>query len=81
VGPGANPADSAFHTPITDASFWRAAPITNLPTPAAAGKQETVRLPSAAVRLLGQRHILYVAVRSVSVAGNVSALSNVLRIR
>jgi hypothetical protein len=67
-------------SPITATSFWRAAPLARVPAPLAAGKEQAITLPRAALRLLARRHVLYVAIRSVNAAGNVSALSNVVRL-
>ena len=67
-------------SPITPANFSKASPVTRVPAPLAAGKAQTISLPQAVVRLLARRHVVYVAIRSVNAAGNVSALSNVVKL-
>jgi hypothetical protein len=67
-------------SPITGTSFWHAAALTKVPAPLAAGKEQAITLPDAALHLLAQRHVLYVAIRTVNASGNISALSNVTRL-
>jgi hypothetical protein len=67
-------------SPITGTSFWHAAALTKVPAPLAAGREQTITLPEAALHLLAQRHVLYVAIRTVNASGNISALSNVIRL-
>jgi hypothetical protein len=66
-------------SPITAASFARAQPLA-APAPAAAGTAQAVALPRAVARLLTGGDRVFVAIRSVNRAGNVSALSNVVEL-
>jgi hypothetical protein len=60
--------------PITDASFAHARPLSGVPRPARAGTRQkfVVQAPHAGV--------VYVAIRAIDAAGNISALSDVVRI-
>lgn len=62
-------------TPITATSFWHARSLPRAPSPARAGTSQSVVIsgPSAGIS--------YVAIRAVDGAGNISALSNVVRVR
>jgi hypothetical protein len=61
-------------TPITDTSFWRARRLRGAPRPARAGVRQTVVLSAP------PPGVSYFAIRAVDAAGNISALSNVVRI-
>jgi hypothetical protein len=60
--------------PITEASFWRARSLRGAPLPARAGTTQRIVLP------IPRSGVTYFAIRAINVAGNVSALSNVVRI-
>jgi hypothetical protein len=62
-------------TPITAASFARGRLLGNAPRPAPAGTAQTLALPAP------PPGVTYVALRAIDAAGNISALSNVVRIR
>ena len=61
-------------TPITDASFWRARLVRGAPRPARAGTRQTLVLPAPS------RGTTYFAIRAIDAGGNISALSNVVRV-
>ncbi len=61
-------------TPITETSFWRALPLRGVPRPARAGTPQRIVLP------MPRPGITYFAIRAINAAGNISALSNVVRI-
>ena len=61
-------------TPITETSFWHARPLRGAPRPALAGARQTVVVPAL------RAGATYFAIRAIDAAGNISALSNVLRI-
>ena len=62
-------------TPITAASFARGRLLGNAPRPAPAGTAQTLALPAP------PPSVTCVALRAIDAAGNISALSNVVRIR
>jgi hypothetical protein len=61
-------------SPITETSFWRAHAVAGAPAPAQAGTRQTIVLPAP------RPGVTYVAIRAIDAAGNISAVSNVLRI-
>jgi hypothetical protein len=67
-------------SPITASSFWRASPLSSSPAPAPAGTRQTIILPRALLSLVAAGRPVYVAIRSVNQAGNLSALSNVVQL-
>jgi hypothetical protein len=61
-------------TPITEASFWQARPLRGAPRPARAGVRQRFVVPAPPAGTT------YFAIRAIDAAGNISALSNVVRV-
>jgi hypothetical protein len=62
-------------TPITAASFWHARSLPGVPRPARAGTRQRMDPPALPAG------VTYFAIRAIDAAGNVSALSDVVRVR
>ncbi len=67
--------------PITTSSFWRASPLRAVPLPGPPGRHQAIVLPRALLALVANGRRVYVAIRAVNRAGNISALSNEVELR